>query len=193
MIRLTLGNIGKAVPLLLDAKVWPQFHYLTYKAGLNWSDQGEDRLNPHWALFFSYVFAAVGAFIGPQVPHHQKGQRSIDFVVMKAAQFLGGASYLPIGLVEIKDVDADLGKPSMRLSFDSQIRDRMETLVNDCPLPVLYGISIVGDCMRLYQAQDRLITPEAPAINAVSPPTISLMGGVQTSFSMKAYWRCRTW
>ena len=89
----------------------------------------------------------------------------IDFVLMKVAQFKDGAAYIPICVVKLKDVNMDRGKPSLQLNFDSQMRSWLRTLVNYCPLPVLYSLSVVGDRMRVYKAQGNTITPDAEPVN----------------------------
>jgi len=55
----------------------------------------------------------------------------------------------PVLLAEIKD-DAWAIRPELRFKADDQIRQRYDSMLYDCPLPRLWGLSLLGTSLRVY-------------------------------------------
>jgi len=52
-------------------------------------------------------------------------------------------------LAEIKD-DAWTTKPDLRFKAVEQMRKRYDSMLADCPLPRLWGLSLLGTSVRVY-------------------------------------------
>jgi hypothetical protein len=80
----------------------------------------------------------------------------VDFIVKLSF----GHNLHPVLFLEVKD-DAFVDTPKKRFTAAEQIRARFETMLGDCPLPRLYGISVLGTSLRVYVANTatREITP----------------------------------
>ncbi|KAJ7730515.1 hypothetical protein B0H14DRAFT_2998956 [Mycena olivaceomarginata] len=66
----------------------------------------------------------------------------------------------PVFLVEIKD-DAHILVPTKRKAADAQMRERYDELLHACPIPMLYGLSVLGTKMRVYcgNLADQTVAP----------------------------------
>ncbi|KAJ7498403.1 hypothetical protein B0H11DRAFT_819458, partial [Mycena galericulata] len=66
----------------------------------------------------------------------------------------------PVFLVEIKD-DAHILVPTKRKAADAQMRERYDVLLHACPIPMLYGLSVLGTKMRVYcgNLADQTVAP----------------------------------
>jgi hypothetical protein len=55
-------------------------------------------------------------------------------------------------IVEIKD-DAWVGRADLRLKADDQMGQRYDAMLADCPIPRLWGSSLLGTSLRVYCAE----------------------------------------
>ena len=70
------------------------------------------------------------------------------------------AAYRPVLMVEIKDDDwASIA--NNRLQADEQLRDQYNAMLDTCPLPRFWGLSLLGTSARIYcgDVAARTITP----------------------------------
>ncbi|KAJ7668861.1 hypothetical protein B0H17DRAFT_1087583 [Mycena rosella] len=69
----------------------------------------------------------------------------------------------PVFLIEVKD-DSPLTAPSKRAAADQQMRARYDGLLYNCPLPLLYGLSVMGTNMRVYIGDAVTMTLNPPRV-----------------------------
>ncbi|KAK7022877.1 hypothetical protein VNI00_016864 [Paramarasmius palmivorus] len=55
----------------------------------------------------------------------------------------------PVLIAEIKD-DGWINKADLRFKADNQMRQRYDSMLGDCPLPRLWGLSLLGTSLRVY-------------------------------------------
>jgi len=80
----------------------------------------------------------------------------------------------PVLIAEIKD-DRWANVADKRQRADTQMRQRFDQMVYDCPIPRLYGLSLLGTSLRVYCADKvtRQVTPQyvgRPDVNRTLPP-----------------------
>ncbi|KAI1795417.1 hypothetical protein LXA43DRAFT_858655, partial [Ganoderma leucocontextum] len=75
----------------------------------------------------------------------------------------------PILLVEIKD-DECAPAAVLRRHADEQMRELYEEKLAKCPLPRLWGLSLLGTSMRVYCGDPTLHTINPPVDSSVIPP-----------------------
>ncbi|KAF8274242.1 hypothetical protein EI94DRAFT_844720 [Lactarius quietus] len=80
----------------------------------------------------------------------------------------------PVLIAEIKD-DKWANEPDKRQKADAQIRQRYDQMLFNCPIPHLYGLSLLGTSLRVY-CGDKVtgeVTPDfvdRPYAHRVLPP-----------------------
>lgn len=109
----------------------------------------ENRYYGPYNKLLSYCFGpeSFDFFVAPQSPPSEFSPRdTVDFIV-----FLVVFDRLrrPVLIAEIKD-DAWANKADLRSKADEQVRQRYDSMLNDCPLPHLWGLSLLGTSMRVY-------------------------------------------
>ena len=69
----------------------------------------------------------------------------------------------PFLFAEIKD-DGWVDEPDKRWRADIQMRRRFDEMLDKCPLPRLYGLSLLGTSLRVYSCDKatRLMNPRVP-------------------------------
>lgn len=81
------------------------------------------------------------------------------------------ANRRPVFIAEIKD-DACAHKADLRYSADDQIRRRYDAMLGDCPLPRLWGLSLLGTSLRVYCGTVATETIEPDFVPRPSPSRI---------------------
>lgn len=80
----------------------------------------------------------------------------------------------PVLIADIKD-DRWANEPNKRLRADTQMRQRYDQMLPNCPIPRLYGLSLLGTSLRVY-CGDKVtgeITPHfvgRPNVDRILPP-----------------------
>lgn len=69
----------------------------------------------------------------------------------------------PVFLIGVKD-DSWPRNPELRFRADQHIRDRYALMLNDCPLPRLWGLSVLGTSMRVYCGDTQTLEVDPPPI-----------------------------
>jgi hypothetical protein len=86
-------------------------------------------------------------FVAPQNPPGDESIKdTLDFIVFLV---VFDADRNPVFMAEIKD-DSWAGKASLRLKADEQLRGRYDLIFDNCPLPRLWSLSLLGTSARVY-------------------------------------------
>jgi hypothetical protein len=101
-------------------------------------------------------------FIAPQAPLGDTGRETVEFVVY----LLVSDIQKPVLLIEVKD-DTHINSSAKRQAADEQMRGRYNELLYQCPIPILYGLSVLGTKMRVYSSsgdieQGKVYPPRVP-------------------------------
>ncbi|KAI0736080.1 hypothetical protein C8Q76DRAFT_792545 [Earliella scabrosa] len=80
----------------------------------------------------------------------------------------------PVLIVEAKD-DAWARKAELRYRADKQMRDRYALILDECPMPRLWGLSLLGTSMRIYCGDTASYDVSPPAIPRPEPSTRVLL------------------
>ncbi|KAJ7022904.1 hypothetical protein C8F04DRAFT_1136463 [Mycena alexandri] len=122
----------------------------------------ENRYYGAYTKMLTYCFGEGFDFVvAPQAPPTDKSRDTVDFIVYFIV--FDVAQQRPVFLVEVKD-DAHNLIPTKRKAADEQMRERYDELLRDCPIPLLYGLSVLGTGMRVYCGNK--------ARKAVTPPFV---------------------
>ena len=92
---------------------------------------------------------------------------AIDFIV---SFIVFHRSRKPVLMVEIKD-DSWAQKAELRYRADKQMRERYALMLDECPLPRLWGLSLLGTSMRVYCGDTTSFEVDPPAIPRPEPAT----------------------
>ncbi|KIO24670.1 hypothetical protein M407DRAFT_8800 [Tulasnella calospora MUT 4182] len=84
---------------------------------------------------------------GTIVPLADDWQDSADSLIPFSTVF--DRNHKPVLLVEIRD-DGWAGKAELHYRADKLMRSRYALMLDDCPIPRLWGLSILGTSMRVY-------------------------------------------
>jgi hypothetical protein len=96
-------------------------------------------------------------YVTPLTPPAENAKETMNFI---ECLLVVDAKKRPVFLLEVKD-DAFATLPSKRQAADDQMRDRYCDLILQCPLPILYGLSVLGTKMRVYSGdtEKRILHP----------------------------------
>ena len=104
----------------------------------------ENRYYGPYDKLLNYCFGESFTFyIVPQNPLRDDSRDSVIFLVV----FDGKDR--PVLLVEVKD-DSWAEKAELRYRADDQMRGGYAFMLDDCPLPRLWGLSLLGTSARVY-------------------------------------------
>ena len=120
----------------------------------------ESRYYGAYNRLLSYCFGDSFTFyVAPQHPPSDLQHRdAVDFVVLL---IVFDSDSRPVLVAEIKD-DGWAERAHTRLEADEQLRRRYDIMLHDCPIPHLWGLSLLGTSARVYCGQ--VVT------GAVTPP-----------------------
>lgn len=86
-------------------------------------------------------------------------------------------------IAEIKD-DAWAHKADLRYSADEQIRRRYDAMLGDCPLPRLWGLSLLGTSLRVCCGTGFTETIEPDFVPRPSPSRILPRGFLEGAWAI---------
>ncbi|KAJ7786882.1 hypothetical protein B0H14DRAFT_2956313 [Mycena olivaceomarginata] len=96
----------------------------------------ENRYYGAYTKLLTYCFGEGFDFVvAPQAPPTDKSREMVDFTVYLIVA--------PVFLIEVKDNGHNL-IPTKRKAADEQMHGRYDELLCDCPIPLLYGLSVLG-------------------------------------------------
>ncbi|KAK7015230.1 hypothetical protein R3P38DRAFT_3400414 [Favolaschia claudopus] len=108
----------------------------------------ENRYYGAYTKLLTYCFGEGFDFVvAPQAPPNSQSRETVDFIVYFIV--FDAAQQRPVFLIEVKD-DEHNTIPTKRNAADEQMRGRYDELLRGCPIPLLYGLSVLGTCMRVY-------------------------------------------
>ncbi|KAF9501146.1 hypothetical protein BDN71DRAFT_1439408 [Pleurotus eryngii] len=136
------------MPFVTDA-AWPAGLLKIFEVCRHELQPLENRYYGPYNKLLTYCFGpdSFEFFIAPQSPPSEFSPRdTVDFVVFLV---VFDAQRRPVLIAEIKD-DAWASKADLRFKADNQMRQRYDSMLNDCPLPHLWGLSLLGTSLRVY-------------------------------------------
>lgn len=136
------------MPFLTDA-TWPAGLQTIFDIGRHQFPPHENRYYGPYSKLLEYCIGSESFefFVAPQAAPSGDAQReTVDFVVYLAVFNTRG---LPVLIAEIKN-DAWVDTADLRLKAEDQIRQRYSTMLANCPLPRLWGLSLLGTSLRVY-------------------------------------------
>ncbi|KAF7372030.1 hypothetical protein MVEN_00061300 [Mycena venus] len=105
----------------------------------------EHRYYGPYDKLLNYCFDGFDYFVAPQAPPRDDTTETVDFVV-----------YLVV-------MD-QRRQPVFSHRADQQMRARYDDLLYNCPLPLLYGLSVIGTNMRVYIGDAATMTLNPPRV-----------------------------
>lgn len=128
---------------------------------------------PYDRLFnYAVVEGTFSLFLAPQTVLDDTSARdAVDFVVFLV---VSNQEQKPVLFAEIKD-DRWANEPDKRQRADTQMRQRYDQMLVNCPIPRLYGLSLLGTSLRVYCGDKPTgeITPRfvgRPNADCILPP-----------------------
>ena len=161
------------MPFSTDAN-WPQGLLNIFNVSRNQNVPLEScYYGPYDRLFnYAVVEGSFTFFLAPQTsPDETSTRDAIDFVIFMVVL---NQEQKPVLIADIKD-DRWANEPNKRLRADTQMRQRYDQMLPNCPIPRLYGLSLLGTSLRVY-CGDKVtgeITPHfvgRPNVDRILPP-----------------------
>ncbi|KAJ3093307.1 hypothetical protein HDU96_002385 [Phlyctochytrium bullatum] len=121
----------------------------------------EKEYYPCYSALLSTIFRVEDGFIVCPVTYPLQTNESVDFVLEYQVEMMGK----PVLIVELKP-HRSLDDDSARAAADVQIRTRFNSLLRQCPLNVMKGISAFGTSVCVYEASKTTRTVTPPRIAA---------------------------
>lgn len=121
----------------------------------------ENRYYGPYDKLLNYCFGESFTFyVAPQNPPRDDSRDAIDFVVFMV---VFDRNDKPVLIVEVKD-DSWVKKAELRYRADDQMRSRYALMLEECPLPRLWGLSLLGTSARVYCGDTTSLDVQPPAI-----------------------------
>jgi hypothetical protein len=136
------------MPFSTDAN-WPQNLLNIFNVSRNQNASPESRYcGPYDRLFnYSVIEGSFTFFLAPQTALDETSARNaVDFVVFMV---ILNKEQKPVLIADIED-DRWANKPDKRQRADTQMRQRYDQMLPTCPIPRLYGLSLLGTSLRVY-------------------------------------------
>jgi hypothetical protein len=166
------------MPFSTDAN-WPQGLLNIFDISRNQNAPLESRYYGPYDRLFNYAMieGSFTFFLAPQTaPDETSARDAVDFVVFMV---ILNQEQKPVLIAEIKDDKWDT-KPDKRQRADTQMRQRYDQMLPTCPIPHLYGLSLLGTSLRVYCGDKATgeVTPHfvgRPNADRILPP--DFLGG----------------
>ncbi|KAF8232077.1 hypothetical protein L208DRAFT_1436812 [Tricholoma matsutake] len=161
------------MPFSTDAN-WPQGLRNIFNVSRNQNTAVESRYYGPYDRLFNYavIEGSFTFFLAPQTaPDETSPRDAVDFVTFMVVL---NQDQKPVLIAEIKD-DRWANEPDKRQRADFQMRQRYDQMLPNCPIPRLYGLSLLGTSLRVY-CGDKVtgeVTPHfvgRPNENRILPP-----------------------
>ncbi|KAH7913344.1 hypothetical protein BJ138DRAFT_1059193 [Hygrophoropsis aurantiaca] len=134
----------------------------------------ENRYFGPYDKLLNYCFGDSFTFyVAPQSPPRDDRQDAVDFMVFFV---VFDNNDKPVMMVEVKDDDW-AQKAELRHRADNLMRDRYALMLDECPTPRLWGLSLLGTSVRVYCGDkitygvDPSAIPRPEPLKRVLPPT----------------------
>lgn len=120
----------------------------------------ENRYSGPYDKMLNYCFGeGFDFFVTRQSPPADDTRETVDFIVHLLVL---DVNCLPVLIIEIKD-DSHVNNSSTRDAEDTQMHSRFDALLHTCPLPILYGLSLLGTRMRVYTGNTETMEVNPPS------------------------------
>ena len=109
----------------------------------------ENRYYGPYIKLLTYCFGpdSYEFFVAPHIPLTEFSTRDTVDPVVPLIVF--DIQRRPVLMAQIKD-DAWATRADLRFKADEQMRERYDSMLHDCPLPRLWGLSLLGTSLRVY-------------------------------------------
>lgn len=139
---------------------WPAGLLTIFEHGRAKHSTFENRYYGPYDKLLNYCFGSDFTFyVAPQNPPASDSRDTVDFIVFLV---VFNSDDKPVLIVEVKD-DSWAQKAELRYRADKQMRDRYGLMLDDCPTPRLWGLSVLGTSVRVYCGDKASydVTPQA--------------------------------
>ena len=151
--------LPEVMPFQTD-NAWPAGLLTIFEHGRAKHSTFENRYYGPYDKLLNYCFGSEFTFyVAPQNPPARDSRDTVDFIVFLV---VFNSSDKPVLIVEVKD-DSWAQKAELRYRADNQMRHWYGLMLDDCPTPRLWGLSVLGTYVRVY-CDDKAsydVTPEA--------------------------------
>ena len=144
----SLTSLSLNMPFTTDA-AWPTGLLKIFEICRHELQPFENHYYGPYNKLLTYCFGpdSFGFFIAPHIsPNEFSPRDTVDFVVFL---IVFDIQRRPVLIAEIKD-DAWATKADQRFKANNQMRQWYDSMLNDCPLPRLWGLSLLGTSLRVY-------------------------------------------
>ena len=160
------------MPFSTDAD-WPQGLLDIFHINRNRNAPLESRYYGPYDRLFNYavIESSFTFFLAPQTATDENSRDAVDFVVFLV---IFNQNQQPVLIAEIKD-DKWANEPDKRQRADAQMRQQYDQMLLNCPIPRLYGLSLLGTSLRIYRGDKvtGVVAPDfvdRPSAHRVLPP-----------------------
>jgi hypothetical protein len=153
------------MPFLTD-NAWPSGLLTCFEHSRQRREVFENRYYGPYDKLLNYCFGSDFTFyVAPQNPptDNTSDDNPCDDLGFILVLIVFNNNNQPVLVVEVKD-DYYARKPQYRYDADKLMRGRYDFIVDDCPTPRLWGLSLLGTSMRVYCANK--------TTNRITPPYI---------------------
>jgi hypothetical protein len=166
------------MPFSTDAN-WPQGLLNIFNVSRNQNAPLKSRYYGPYDRLFNYavVDGSFTFFLALQTaPDETSARDAVDFIIFMV---ILNQEQKPVLIAEIKD-DRWVNEPDKRRRADTHMRQRYDQMLPNCPIPHLYGLSLLGTSLRVY-CGDKVtgkVTPHfigCPNVDRILPP--DFLGG----------------
>ena len=128
---------------------WPQGLLNIFNVSRNQNVLLKSRYYGPYDRLFNYavIEGSFTFFLAPQTaPDDTSARDAVDFVVFMVVL---NQEQKPVLIADIKD-DRWANEPDKRQRADAQMRQLYDQMLRNCPIPRLYGLSLLGTSLRVY-------------------------------------------
>lgn len=126
----------------------------------------ENRYYGPYDKLLNYCFGGnFNFYVAPQNPTRDDSRETVDSTVLLVVFDVHNK---PVMIIEVKD-DLWAQNAELRFRADAQMRDRYAIMLGQCPLPRLWGISLLGTFARVYCGDRDSYELEPPAVPRPDP------------------------
>lgn len=136
------------MPFSTDAN-WPQGLLNIFNVSHKQNTAVESRYYGPYDRLFNYavIEGFFTFFLAPQTaPDETSWRDGVNFVIFMVVL---NQDRKPVLIAEIKD-DRWASEPDKRQRADTHMRQRYDQMLPNCPIPRLYGLSLLGTSLRVY-------------------------------------------
>ncbi|KIJ34863.1 hypothetical protein M422DRAFT_34943 [Sphaerobolus stellatus SS14] len=147
---------------------WP----VTLRTILKTSREENASLEGLYTTLFNYSFCSgdnLSYFVAAEdKPEEDLNHAGCDFIVFLVDE--KEESLKPVLVAEIEE-DSWVSSANTRLKADQRMRNRFDRMLRQCPLPQMYGLSLLGTSLRIYRAD--VATGQVDPISKGDPDSLS--------------------